>query len=101
MSRSYLQVIAHYYSKPDQSETVANLLGELAIKTRTEPANLYYEFFRSTVDKSHFVILEKYSDPRGLEAHRDTDHFQKIGMQKIIPLLVQREVESYFVDIKT
>lgn len=97
MSHTYFQVIAHYHSYPGNQDQVNELLAQLAEHTRSEPANLYYEYFQSTVDPHHFVILEKYKDASGLDAHRDTPHFQSIGVGKIIPLLSRREVESYTV----
>jgi len=43
------------------------------------------------------VILEKYSDAGGLDAHRESAHFQRLGFGAIIPLLDRREVESHMV----
>ncbi|WP_028604775.1 putative quinol monooxygenase [Ottowia thiooxydans] len=100
-SNSYLQVIAHYFALPGQGDKVCELLAGLAEATRTEPKNLSYEYFRSPTDADHFVILERYSDASGLEAHRQTDHFQKIGFGQIIPLLLRREVSSHMVHVGT
>jgi quinol monooxygenase YgiN len=97
MADAYLQVIAHYHANPGNGDRLVELLAELATATRTEPQNLYYEFFRAPSDPDHFVILEKYRDAGGLAAHRDTEHFQQIGFQKIIPLLARREVTSHMV----
>ncbi|MFM0207002.1 putative quinol monooxygenase [Paraburkholderia sediminicola] len=97
MANAYLQVIAHYFAKPGNGDAIVKPLTELAAATRTEPKNLYYEFFRSPVDPDHFVILEKYSDADGLAVHRDTPHFQSLGFGTIIPLLDRREVTSHMV----
>ncbi|MEW6343950.1 MAG: putative quinol monooxygenase [Paraburkholderia sp.] len=97
MSKAYLQVIAHYFAQPGNGDKIVAPLTELAAATRTEPKNLYYEFFRSPLDPDHFVILEKYSDANGLAEHRDTPHFQRLGFGTIIPLLDRREVTSYMV----
>jgi len=43
------------------------------------------------------VILEKYRDANGLTAHRETEHFQRLGFGTIIPLLERREVSSHMV----
>jgi quinol monooxygenase YgiN len=99
MPNTYLQVIAHYFCRQGEENVVKALLSELAIQTRTEPMNLYYEFFQSTEDARHFVILEKYTEASGLDAHRVTPHFQNIAMKQIIPLLDDRKVESYMVSI--
>ncbi|MFX1766253.1 putative quinol monooxygenase [Paraburkholderia sp. A1RI-2L] len=98
MAKRYLQVIAHYYAKAGNGDTVAARLAELAVATRTEPKNRYYEYFRSPERPGHFVILEQYSDADGLAEHRETPHFQRIGVGEIIPLLERREVSSYMVE---
>lgn len=97
MSQAYLQVIAHYVSQEGNAERVCELLQELALATRTEPKNLYYDFFRSPTEPNHFVILEQYSDANGLAEHRDTAHFKELGLGAIIPLLEKREVKSHMV----
>ncbi len=99
MADAYLQVIAHYFAAPGNGDKVAALLGELAVATRTELKNLYYEFFRSPGDPDHFVILEQYRDADGLTVHRESAHFQRLGFGAIIPLLTRREVSSYMVDV--
>lgn len=97
MANAYLQVIAHFFAKPGNGDAIVKHLTELAAATRKEPNNLYYEFFRSPLEPDHFVILEKYSDAGGLAAHRETEHFQRLGFGTIIPLLERREVESHMV----
>ncbi|WP_338926086.1 antibiotic biosynthesis monooxygenase [Mycetohabitans endofungorum] len=97
MKPPYLQVIAHYFAKPGQSERVLTLLDALARATRDEPKNLDYQFFRSPHDPDHFVILEQYTDATGLDEHRQTPHFQQIGYGQIIPMLERREVRSHMV----
>lgn len=93
----YLQVIAHYQAKPGLGDQVCALLGELTTATRAEPANLSYEFFRSPQDPDRFVILEQYTDAAGLDAHRASEHFQRLGFGTIIPMLVSRAVTSAMV----
>ncbi|WP_144107737.1 putative quinol monooxygenase [Paraburkholderia sp. BCC1886] len=98
MAEAYLQVIAHYFAKPGNGDAIVESLTELAAATRTEPKNLYYEFFRSPLDPDHIVILEQYVDASGLADHRETEHFQRLGFGTIIPLLDRREVSSHMVE---
>lgn len=97
MANAYLQVIAHYYVKPGHGDTVQALLAELTAATREEPKNLYYEYFRSPANPDHFVILEQYTDASGLDDHRASEHFQRLGFGTIIPLLDKREVTTHMV----
>ncbi len=97
MENMHLQVIAYYFAKKYQGDKVNEALIQLARATRDEPENLSYEFFRSTEDCDRFVILETYRSANGLELHRQTEHFQKIGVQVITPLLERKDVQSFLV----
>lgn len=92
-----LQVIAHYYAKPDAVDDVIQALGALAKASRTEEENLSYAFFQSPENPRHFVILEKYSTESGLEKHRQTAHFQQFGVTVITPLLERKEVTHFMI----
>ncbi|OWQ44004.1 hypothetical protein CDL60_27540 [Roseateles noduli] len=94
---SFLQVIAHYHVKPGLGDQVGALLVELTAATRREPKNLAYAFYRSPQDPDRYVILEQYTDASGLDDHRASEHFQRLGFGTIIPMLVSREVTSYVV----
>ncbi|OWQ92955.1 hypothetical protein CDN99_00115 [Roseateles aquatilis] len=94
---AFLQVIAHYHVKPGLGDQVAALLAELTTATRREAKNLAYAFYRSPQDPDRFVILEQYTDASGLDDHRASGHFQRLGFGTIIPMLVSREVTSYVV----
>lgn len=95
MTKTYLQVIAHYRAKPEEAETVAELLHDLSTASRGEEANISYDYFQGVQDKAHFVILERYHDAEGLAAHREQDHFKAIGVGRIIPRLESRQIETY------
>ncbi|WP_104088826.1 putative quinol monooxygenase [Arthrobacter sp. GMC3] len=95
MSTNYFQVIAHYIPQPDEVENVLELLGQLAAASRTEAANISYDFFQGAQDAAHIVILERYTDAAGFAAHREYQHFKEIGLGQIIPKLASRRIESY------
>lgn len=92
MSADFYQVIARYYPQEGQTETVLGHLAELAAASRTEPANLGYEFFRGVENPDEIVIIESYTDAAGFDAHRAAPHFETIGLGTIIPLLDNRVV---------
>ena len=96
MNEPYLQVIAHFHARPATATAWSHCSRARAL-TRAEPKNLDYAYFRSPEDPDHIVILERYRDADGLDVHRETPHFQRIGFGAIIPLLDRREVSSYMV----
>jgi len=44
---------------------------------KNEPGNNFYEFFKA--DENTYIVLESYKDAAALEAHRNTDHFKRLG----------------------
>src|ERR1700744_3346203 len=97
MADVYLKVLAHYFAKPGNGDALIAPRTELAAATRTQPSNLDFEFSRSPLDPDHFVIMEEYGDANGLAAHREPEHFQRLGLGIIIPLLERREVSSHMI----
>ncbi len=95
MAQTYFDVVVRYQVKPEETETVLRLLGEMAAATRTEEANLSYEYFQGVEDPTHIVILERYTDAAGFAAHRDYDHVRRIGAEQIIPRLARRTIQTF------
>ncbi|MCD2440719.1 antibiotic biosynthesis monooxygenase [Agromyces sp. SYSU K20354] len=89
------QVIARYHPLEGRTDAVLELLGELAAASRAEPANQAYEFYRGVERPDEIVILERYDDEAGFAAHRESEHFQRIGVGRIIPMLADRVIERY------
>jgi (4S)-4-hydroxy-5-phosphonooxypentane-2,3-dione isomerase len=90
-----LTVIAHYQAKPGEGDAVAAALREVAIQSREEPGCLLYTVHRARDDNDAFVLFEQYLDEADLDAHRETPHFQRIVVDRVIPLLASRDVKLY------
>lgn len=56
-------------------ETVGKEL--MAEVRKNEPGNNFYEFFKA--DEDTYIVLESYKDQAALEAHRNTEHFKRLG----------------------
>ncbi|MGW6455272.1 putative quinol monooxygenase [Streptomyces sp. NPDC055078] len=76
-------------------DTVVGFLRQLVEASRLEPANLEYAFYQCPEDRAKLVILERYEDESGFAVHRETEHFQRLGVGEIIPRLRMRKVETY------
>lgn len=87
------RVTAHYYVEPENLAAVRPLLKDLAVASRTEPGNQGYVVAENIEAEGHFVITETYGSELDFTDHRETSHFQEIGVGKIIPLLKDRVVE--------
>lgn len=88
-----LLVVAEYRVRGGRMENVWSLLGELAEASRQEPGNVSYEPQRH--DDSRITIVERYETVADFEVHRTSEHFQRIAVGQIIPLLDSRTVNMY------
>jgi quinol monooxygenase YgiN len=39
------------------------------------------------------VLIESYADPSALEAHRRSEHYRELVVERLLPLLTARRVE--------
>nr|WP_231700788.1 antibiotic biosynthesis monooxygenase family protein [Arthrobacter sp. zg-Y750] len=84
-----------YTVKPGSENEVLAQVRLLAEASRNEDGNLRYEYFRGVEDPLKVVILESYRTAADFDAHRASDHFEQIGVGRIIPLLQERTVSIY------
>lgn len=85
-------LIVKWVVKESETPRVRALLPELATQTRSEKGNVFYTIYQSEADPNVFVLHECYADETALEAHRRSEHYQRIVAQQIVPHLVSREV---------
>lgn len=80
--------------KITESDTprIMKMLPELAEKTRSEQGNVSYAIYQSESDPNEFLLHEHYVDAAAEEAHRQSEHYQRIVINEIIPHLEVREV---------
>lgn len=95
---SELQLIARYTVRPGSESEVKSLIARLTSASTAEPGNLGFEPYVSLDDPRRIVLLERYADAAALAAHRETPHFQQLVLDKIIPLLESRVLETFTVD---
>ena len=89
-------LIALYRAKPGMGDHVAQHLQALAAAVRAnEPGCLSFTPVRANDDPDSFAIYEVYTDAAALAAHRETEHFQRLVLQTIVPLLIERNVRQY------
>lgn len=78
-----------------EEERVAGLLGELAAASREEPGCRHYQPCRDPEDPRSFLIFEVYDDAAAFEAHGASEHFQRVAVGEMFPLLAGRERAFY------
>lgn len=95
MATSTFEVVATYTAIQGREQEVLAGLQDLAQASRLEEGNLSYEYFQGVEDPLRIIILESYRTAEDFQAHRDSEHFQRIGVGTIIPLLENRAVSTY------
>ena len=86
---SKIIVIASFYPKEDEYNSVREILLSMINPTRLEEGNELYNLYeeKNTNDESKFFhLFEIYKDSKALDFHRNTSHY-KDYRSKIIDLL--------------
>lgn len=92
MDQKAVYTFAKWKVKEGQLDLVLNLLAEVAKKSGEEKGNLFYKVHQSNTDANTLILFEGYTDATAVEAHRNSDHFQKLVLGQIVPSLQDREV---------
>jgi quinol monooxygenase YgiN len=76
----------------DRAEELIRRLGEAS---RQEPGVSHYIAHRDPEDPRVFLMYEQYRDKAAFEEHGATDHFKRIALGELFPLLENRERSIY------
>lgn len=92
MNNQTVYVFAKWQAKKGNTEKIVSLLTDVIKQTREEPGNLLYKVHRAIADPDTILLYEAYVDESAVADHRNSEHFRQIVVEKIIPLLENREV---------
>ena len=84
-----------WIARPGNEERIAEILRTVVEKSHLEPGCLSFEANRSVDDPFRFFLYEVYRDAAALEAHNQSEHFQRHVIGEAIPLLRSRERQLY------
>ncbi len=71
------------------------IIAELTAASRNEPGNLAYFGNQSQADPHKFLIYERYKDQAAVEAHRASEHFQRLAANGLYKLIANRSMENF------
>jgi autoinducer 2-degrading protein len=72
-------------------ERVLSFMPELAARSSAEEGCIFYQVHQGRLEPNTLMLYECYRDEAALDAHRSSEHFQKIVIGEIVPLLESRE----------
>ncbi|WP_343605247.1 putative quinol monooxygenase [Fluviicola sp.] len=85
-------LIVKWKIREDKLADVLKFLPELAAQTQQEPGNKLYAVYQSEQNPGELILHETYADELAVEAHRNSEHYQRIVVNEIIPHLETREI---------
>ena len=88
-------VTAKWTAKAGAEEEVFNAVREMIGPSRAERGCLFYQPNRDPENPGVLFFYELYVDEAAYKAHGESDHFQRYGLGKAIPLLESRERAFY------
>ena len=91
--------IAHYTIAAGNVEAVEALVIRLEVASRAEPGCLGFDSYSKVGDELRVVLVEKYESQESFDAHRATPHFADLVLGQLVPLLTERRVEQFPVEL--
>ncbi|MBO9567168.1 MAG: antibiotic biosynthesis monooxygenase [Niastella sp.] len=87
-----IHVFARWKVKEGNMPVVVELLKVVHTRTRQEKGNLFYKIHQSQADANTLILFEGYENEAAQKAHVNAEHFIKVVVEQIVPLLEEREV---------
>ncbi|MEV0081359.1 putative quinol monooxygenase [Saccharopolyspora sp. NPDC003752] len=84
-------VIARYVTNPGKRDEVLDLLAPMAAASLAEPGCRRYGLHAGT-DDDVVAIVEEYDTEADFAAHCESEHFKRIVLGQVVPLLAERVV---------
>lgn len=77
-------------------DEVRRVLAELTGHSRREPGCITYLTHQSKEDPRRFYIFERYRDEAALDAHRASEHFQRLAAGRLYKLTTgEKRIEHF------
>lgn len=84
----------HFTFSPEDADQAESLLRELRDASVKEPGIVEFRVGRGQEKPSVFALWEVYRDRDAVEAHRASEHFQRLVVHGIRPLAMERIAET-------
>ena len=88
-------LVVRMKTKEGQEERAVELMRELGEASRQEPGCEAYVPCRDPEDAGAFLFYEQYRDKAAFEEHGASEHFQRLAVGELFPLMESRERTFY------
>ena len=82
--------------KEGKDAKAAAVMRELADATLQEPGCELYIPTQDPDDPRSFLVYEQYVDRAGLDAHATSDHFQRLAVGRLTPLIKGSRERTFY-----
>ena len=83
----------HYTFAPKDADVAESLFRELRDASRQEAGVIQFDVGRSRENPNVFALWEVYRDQQAIDAHLATEHFQRLVLNGVRPLALDRQIE--------
>ena len=83
----------HYTFAPKDADVAESLFRELRDASRQEAGVIQFDVGRSRENPNVFALWEVYRDQQAIDAHLTTEHFQRLVLNGVRPLALDRQIE--------
>ena len=84
-------LVVRMKTKEGQEDRALEVMRELAEASRQEPGCEAYVPCRDPEDPGSFLFYEQYRDQAAFEEHGASEHFQRLALGELFPLMESRE----------
>ena len=88
-----ITVLAQWRVQEGHLDDVLAHVAGLRTASLAEPGCLHYAAFRSLDAADTLLLVERYRDADALDAHRQSAHYRALVVERILPLLADRQVD--------
>jgi quinol monooxygenase YgiN len=84
----------HFTFADKDADKAESLLREVRDASIKEPGVIQFQVGRSIEKPNVFALWEVYRDKAAVDAHRSSEHYQRLVLNGIRPLAQQRDLET-------
>jgi quinol monooxygenase YgiN len=89
--RSGLVVTAFWEAKPEEVESLLDIIGRFLPQAQKEAGVLAFQIHQSLTEPTKFFFYEVFKDEDAFATHQQADHFKTLIVGQAVPKLVKRE----------
>ena len=94
IKNDFIILSIQYTFAPKDADTAESFFRELCDASVKELGVIQFQVGRSSEKPNVFALWEVYRDKAAVDAHRASEHFQRLVLSGIRPLAQQRNVET-------